>query len=407
MKVVHVSTTDYGGAFKAALRISQSMQACGIESSVLVRSKTNSASPVIECFSNIFGKMFSKIKNFMNLLLSQGEVVSDYFGTNISKKILIMDADIVFLHWVNSFISYKNVEQLINLKKPIVWVMHDMWLFTGGCHCDHNCGRFQNHCGFCPMIKQKKMKDISYKNFCQKNKVMQNQKVTIIGPSKWIIDYAKKSDILKNQDMYRIPNPLNSNIFNELPNKEEIKERYEIDRKKKIIMFGAMNAVGNQNKGLEYLMKALEFVPKLEYSIVVFGNQGKSTLSIQGFDIKYLGMINTEEELASIYNMADVFVAPSQQDNYSNAVLEAASCGVPVTAFHIGGMPDLIEHKKSGYLATFQDAKELAKGICYCAENKVVLGKYARKKVLKTNNYNVIGNQYKELSQQLLDRKRV
>lgn len=147
--------------------------------------------------------------------------------------------------------------------------------------------------------------------------------------------------------LVNIPNPVDTSLYRPLPNQNEIREKYGVYSEKKIILFGAVNSLKDKNKGYQYLLKALELLSEEEYMAVIFGNKGTSDMIDSKLETKLLGFVEKEQELAQIYYMADVFVAPSEQDNYPNSVLEALSCGVPVTAFNIGGMPELIEHKKA------------------------------------------------------------
>src|SRR5690606_1417223 len=73
------------------------------------------------------------------------------------------------------------------------------------------------------------------------------------------------------------------------------------------------------------------------------------------------GSITDDGELSAIYSAADVFVAPSRQENLSLTVLESLACGTPVIAFRIGGMPDMIRHGENGWLAPPFEVGELAR----------------------------------------------
>lgn len=89
------------------------------------------------------------------------------------------------------------------------------------------------------------------------------------------------------------------------------------------------------------------------------------------FKTKYLGYLKDEYSAAMVFNAADVFVAPSLAEAFGYVVMESLSCGTPVVAFNVGGIPDLIKHKHNGYLANYKDATDLADGIKYCLSNKV------------------------------------
>lgn len=390
MKVVHLSTTDFGGAYKATTRIHESMELCGIESEILIRTKAHDDTPGKEIFTNGFQKIISKVKNGLNLLLSEGEIISDYFGKDISKNSIVQNADVVILHWVNSFISYRNVEQLVKIKKPIILVMHDMWVFTGGCHCDHNCGKYETGCGNCPLLKKQTENDISRRNFVRKQRMFQNGNICIVGPSKWIVSCAQKSPITNRQRIERIPNPIDTTKFHPIEKEKELYGKYFLDNKKRIILYGAMNAVGDKNKGFLYLKKAISKLDKNQYQLVIFGNRTEDLEIKELISTRFLGYIHEEERLIELYNLADVFVCPSQQENYPNSVLEAQACNTPVVAFSIGGIPDIVEHKKTGYLCSYGDTDEMARGIEFC----VGLKQDICDNIKKMNAYSIIGERY-------------
>lgn len=394
MRVVHLSTTDFGGAYKAAIRISASMESIGIDSCILVRTKSQKNTVGIEIIHNPIEKIISKTQNAGNLLLSKGEIISDYFGTNITKNVYVQKADVIFLHWVNSFISYHNVEQLLKLNKKIVWVMHDMWLFTGGCHCDRYCGKYENGCGKCPLIESQRLEDISYKNYYRKLKMLNHEQIRLVGPSKWLVECARKSKITKSSPIYCIPNPIDEKIFYPQKGKEKLREKYGLPLHKHIVMFGAMKAIQDSNKGIQYLKKALSRLPGENYAVVIFGNEESIVPEEYGIPTYGMGKIQAEEKLAELYNCADVFVAPSLQESFGYTVCEALSCGIPVVAFPVGGILDQIEHKGNGYLAKYQDAEDIAYGIRWAAETRGEKNKSLNR---LNNNYKEIGKRYLEI----------
>lgn len=394
MKVLHITTIDVGGAYKAALRLHESLQLHGVESKILLRTKTKQDNIGEECFANSFEAGVSKAKNVWNLLHAKGEITRDVWGTDISKHKLVQEADIIVLHWINSFLSLRELRKLSDLKKPIIWFMHDMWLFTGGCHVDKYCGRYEEGCGNCPLIKNHDAKDISYRNFRDKRYLLQNMNnVTIAGPSQWIVDCAKKSVILKGKQIICLPNMLNTEIFRPIKNKEELRSRYGMNTKKQVILFGAADSgTENENKGFRYLIEALEELPREEYQLAVFGNTGKNMRLPVGFEIVLLGFISDERKLAEIYNTADVFVNPSNQESFGYTTCEAMACGTPVVAFPIGGLKEQITHMHNGYLAEYHNSKDLAEGIRYCTANKESLSVEAVNSASKYAYQNMVKN---------------
>ena len=225
MKILHITTVDTGGAYKAAFRLHESLKQQGIESKILVRTKLYPTSAVEEAFRNPIESFLSKGKNGINMLLSNGDIMNDKFGTDLSKHPLVQKASVIFLHWINSFLSYKDIEKLGKLGKPVIWVMHDMWLFTGGCHVDGYCGKYESRCGNCPLISGEKENDLSRKNFLQKMELLGKLNVTITGPSEWIVEQAGKSEILHGKKIVPIANTLKTTLFCPLPTRETRRQK--------------------------------------------------------------------------------------------------------------------------------------------------------------------------------------
>ena len=75
-------------------------------------------------------------------------------------------------------------------------------------------------------------------------------------------------------------------------------------------------------------------------------------------DVKFLGK---QDGLVEILNAADIFLIPSQSESFGLAALEAMSCGLPVISSNIGGLPELIRHNETGFIAGIGDIDRMAK----------------------------------------------
>lgn len=400
MNIVHLATTDYGGAFKAVQRIQDCIRLYHNQSDILVRTRLFE-SDTTEVMNTPIKKFLSKSKNFFNLLVSHGEIVTDLFGTDLSRHSKIREADVIMLHWVNSFISQKSIRQLARLNKPIIWVMHDMWTFTGGCHCDLYCGRYEKGCGCCPFLGTHFKKDISYWNLRRKKKLFDQTAITFVAISKWEESCALKSAATRQKNIVRIPNPINTDIFRPL-DREPLRKKYKVSDKK-VILFGADKALENPMKGFQYLIEALQYLTGEGYQVVCFGAAPEDKrIAPPDIPVWYLGTIREEKVLAEWYNIADVFVSPSLQESFGYTICEALACGTPAAAFAVGGLLDQIVHKENGYLAKMRDARDLAEGIKYCIEHREKLGAAARERVFSHNSYDVVGVRYRKLFECLI-----
>lgn len=397
MKVVHLSTTDMGGAYEAAQRINDCLVASGVDSEVIVRTKYREYTATIPFYHNAMQKFISKTKNFFNLIISDGDIVCDRYGADICKHPQVQNADIICLHWVNSFISNTEVKNILSLGKPVYWIMHDMWPFTGGCHYAGDCTAYMQECRQCPMVKTSKAAAVSDWHR-RKRDCFQGKNLFPIGPSRWISGCARESDIFRNKEITTIPNPINTDVFYPKKDSEktEIKKRYGLSGNKCTILFAAAKVTNNPIKGFTYFVEAVKKLPTDQYQVLVLGESAGQDILKQSIDLEvtYTGFINDSEKLCDIYNAADMLVAPSLQENYSNTVLESLACATPAVVFDVGGMADLVETGGNGYLAKCKDADDLANGIAVVRDNKKLLGAEARKRVVEQNSFSVIAGEY-------------
>lgn len=396
LRVVHVGTNDIGGAYNAMCRISKAMTLQGITSDICLREKKEISSDGIQLLHGV-SRLLSKSKNLINNLISPGGMHLDFLGTDISKSQIVKDADVLLLHWTNSFISYKSLERLRYIRKPVIIVLHDMWIFTGGCHYDNYCGEYTTGCNDCPVASSLFKKTMIKWAYKRKNHALKMLNPVLVMPSTWMKKCAEKSPITSNMRSYVIPNPIDLDLFGIKPQNKPIIGT----EGKKVILFSAMNPFTNATKGFPFLMEAVKKIQSDEYVLVVCGDAHNSVSRINNTDVICLGIVYSEQKMVEIYNSADVFVAPSRQDNYPNSILEALSCGLPCVAFDIGGMPDLITHKKTGYLAEYGDSNQLYEGIMYCIENKGVLRDEIRSIRENVNSPSVVGESYVRLCQKI------
>jgi glycosyltransferase involved in cell wall biosynthesis len=219
---------------------------------------------------------------------------------------------------------------------------------------------------------------------------------------------ASESDLFKDRRIEVMPNGVDHDRFHPM-DRAAARNLLGLPVDKKLILFGAGASTSDRRKGFHLLVDALkrlesEVNPE-DYYLAVFGaSSGDDSFSIKAH---YLGRLRDEISMALVYAAADVFVAPSMEENLANTVLESLSCGTPVVAFDIGGMPDMIEHEKSGYLVEPFDTGQLARGIRWVVENRQRwqrLSEAARNSVVSSFTLKHSASRYIDLYQELLEK---
>lgn len=326
--------------------------------------------------ARIGAKINNKLESF---LLSYNKTNHGLFsnpiiGYPVSKHKLVQKTDVIYVHWVMmGFMSLKSFRDLISTNKKVIIFMHDMWYMTGGCHYAIDCISFKGTCASCPIFPENG--NVSIKQFDLKNAIFKNSpNLYFVSPSNWLKKLSSESTLLARKQVHLIPNYFNSKIF--IPqDKNIVRKELGLPSDKFIICFGAVS-IDSPYKGWKYLKKALEFLGSFyssnEVEVLVFGEVNKELMSSDIlFKVNFLGYLEDEISIANAYNSADVFVLPSTMDNQPTTVIESLNCGVPVVVFDLGGSPEMIDHKKNGYIARPYDSEDFANGIHYCLTNQL------------------------------------
>lgn len=413
MNILIVNTHDQlGGAARSAYRLHQGLQKAGINSTMLVQNKTTEDPTVLTPlgFVNNLRKKFKtrwesfQTQRYPSLQGKMFSVASSPSG-EIIDLINRSDADIVHLHWVHE--GMIRLEDLPKITKPLVWSMHDNWLFTGGCHVKWGCDHYLKSCGNCPLLESHEENDLSHRVWERKQKVFSAiNSLTVIGLSRWMAHCATQSSLLQSFEVVNLPNPLDTRIYHPI-DKSIAKSLLGIASEGHLILFGAMNSTSDSNKGFVHLRNALSHLTTPNVELAIFGNAPMQSPHAFPFTTHYLGKFHDDLALRILYSAATVMVVPSLQENLSNAIMEALACGTPVVAFDVGGNSDLIDHQRNGYLARPYESEDLAYGIDWVLSHNdhAQLSTHGREKVLSCFERDRVIPRYVNLYRTLLPKE--
>ena len=400
MKLIITNKHDGGGgASRAAASWHKSMISAGVDSYLLVENSTSpnprtiSPNGKIRKIYNYFKTHFDV--NYLSWKYSQRDKFPwglNILPTGMHKEINLLKPDLVNLHWISQ--STIALDEISKISAPLVWTMHDMWALTGGCHYSYGCDKFLAHCGTCPQLKSRKEKDLSHRIFDKKINLVQKKRIDIIASSQWLGRCFKSSPIYKDMNIHIIPNPIDLDTFKPIK-KNLARSILNLAPDKKIILFMAFSATSDTRKGAQFIPAMLEELENSYHAddleLVIVGASFDDGKIKTKFKKHFLGNVTDDWSLALLYSSCDAMISPSKEENLSLAVTESLACGTPVVAFNIGGMPDLITHKHSGYLAKPFDPIDLAHGLKFTLEShdmpdnarKYVLANYHRDVVTK------------------------
>ena len=407
------SFDDVAGADRAARRLKQGLRAAGVDARLLVQFKFGDGEDVL-CLDSPLRRLARRLKLYLGTLpvrlyphRPENNFTPALLPDRLPAQVERVAPDIVHLHWLAA--GFCRIETIGRFRRPLIWTLHDSWPFTGGCHVPGDCRKYLERCGACPVLGSSREKDLSRWTWLRKQRAWRDQRLTAVAPSRWLADCARASSLFRDRRVEVIPNGLDTETFRPM-DRTSARERLGVPRDRPVVLYGAVKALTDPNKGWQLLQPALRIVAERMPSALalVFGDTAPATVPDVGMPVVFLGRLKDDASLVAAYSAADVFVAPSRQETFCQTATEAMACGAPVVAFRATGLIDVVEHRASGYLALPYDIADLARGIAWVLEDGTRHGELssrARQKVEAEFSLARVAGRYLALYRELLSER--
>ena len=406
--VLHLSARDrIGGAARATYRIHRSLAEVGVHSNILAQRRTTNEESVYG-LSGVVGMLYDSIRRKLDQLpLIQyrdrdPELFSPaWIPDRVKTRVKRTDPDVTHLHWVaGGFLKPATVR---DLPQPVVWTLHDMWPFTGGCHYAKDCERYIESCGSCPHLGSEFNNDLSRRVFRNKSEALDGVDIRVVTPSTWLARQAERSSLLGDCPIETIPNPVDTEQFR--PRESNgLRQQLGLSSEKLLIGTGANRT--SRRKGMDLFFEAITelSVPASEAELVLFGRTDSAARSDTEYDLNVTGFVD-DETLRRLFSELDVLIVPSRQEAFGQTASEALASGTPVVAFDTTGLSTIVTHESTGYLADPFDSADLARGIEWVVadeERRGRLGTRARTDALERFDMPVVASQYRRIYEDVL-----
>jgi glycosyltransferase involved in cell wall biosynthesis len=357
------AAANRGGAHVAALRLHHGLLEAGADSQFVagvVEAGVEVAGPPSSDWQRLLWKVRSRTGRWLAGSLtphSEGMQSLNLLPSKLAGRLHAPDLDLVHLNWVNN--ELLSIEQIGRIGHPMVWTLHDMWAFCGSEHYLADPSPYLGPPGTMPSSGLSKVARWTWN---RKRRAWAGVEPMIVAPSRWLGDLAARSRLLGHLSVEIVPYGLDLDCFRPMHSPPSGPPR------PMRIVFGAAGGTADPRKGFDLFAAAIGRLASVGFprpcELVFFGSAEVPKVGHAGaMSVRSAGVIRSDADMATLLADADVFVATSRLDNLPNTVMEATACGVPTVAFRIGGMPDMIEHQATGYLARAFEVGDLADGI--------------------------------------------
>jgi glycosyltransferase involved in cell wall biosynthesis len=355
-----------GGAARAAYRIHHALRQQGVDSMMHVN-QTSAGDWTVQGPPGKWGRTWANMRGPLGglvtrLLKTSNSVIHSpaILPSAWPKRLNNSDADVIHLHWVNS--EMLSIGDIGRLRKPVVWTLHDMWAFCGA---EHYTEDFRWRDAYTRHNRPQYESGLDLSRWVWKRKCKHwKRHMHIVTPSKWLADCVRGSALMHNWPVYVVPNAIDTDTWQPV-DKASARQILHLPPDVPLLLFGAMSGTNDPRKGFDLLRKALQSLNGQIHGLelVILGQLVPRQSENFGFPVHYTGHVHDDVSLRLLYSATDALVIPSRQDNLPNTGVEALSCGTPIVAFDTCGLPDIVQHKQTGYLAKAFDTDDLANGI--------------------------------------------
>lgn len=414
MKVLHINTEQVGGAAWCVQRINNALVKQRVDSRMLFAHGNTVSDGIVGIvaepdrdlwYSNAF---FGKIKHIlmrmpwymdeekMKKILEEKNTDKLFIHQpyscykNIAHHPLVEWADIIHLHWVADFVDYPTFFK--EVKKPIVWTLHDMYPAIGVMHFESDYTILPSTLyeidALCRRIKRKS--------------VSQAKNLNLVAISDRMSTIISSSEILKRFSVSRIYNGVDTNSYKFI--EVDRKEYFQNIAKNTIVFMFSSYAINDRRKGIDRVIDALERVKnerKINIALIAVGMVEAIEPPTASFPIHYTGLIESEDELSKVYSVADYFINASFEEAFAQTPLEAMACGTPVISTPCSGASDLIR-PFNGVVCEKYDSSSLKDGIIKALSMNFDSDKI-RQYIIENFDYSIIAMEYIKLYNRILN----
>ncbi len=358
LRVLHLNTYEHGGAGRAARAIHEVLRASGVESTFVTSEGLGRTDRARFVAARAADRALLKLQRSPRHPWRS----TARFSTITARQINESNADVVNLHWITD--GFLSIEEIGKITKPLVWSMYDIWPFAGTEHYEAAPDAHRPQQGYTAQNRPKDESGFDLDRWTWQRKRDHWRPITMVAASTWLEEQTKSSALMSNWPIARIPHIVNTEELYPV-DMWEARRRLGIDHKGPLVGFLSTGGTSDKRKGWDLLEQAMATVRMQvpEAKVLVVGPHASQSTNAGRDDLILLGSVQGSDALRDVYGSVNVVAVPSREDNMPLTAMEAQSCGRGVVGFRVGGLPSIVQHQRSGFLAQPFHVDELCEGI--------------------------------------------
>lgn len=380
ISIIADKAKNEGGANIAAIRIANILSK---EFSIkIIQPKKDVLFKLKNLVAKILIKIFIGKTEFLNSL--------NIFD-NIDKKEI--ENKLLHIHWIGK--ETISLNTLIKKDLRIIWTLHDMWPVNST---EHFVNDLKNHEYNSKYFKKNFLKKFIFE---KKKKLFQKKKIILITCCKWLEKIVKNSENTKNLEVQTIYNPIETEIWKR-KNKILSKKKLNLDSTKNYILFGAHGGLSNPRKGGDLLLRIIKkmnkFLIKNNYEFIVLGGKKDYREEFYGLYLNHRKHVSNKLKQVLYHSAVELTLSCARAEALPQFLVETLLCKNPVVTFDVGGVNEIISHKKNGYLVKKFNLNDFEKGLKFIINNKKKLKLEKKIKFIKREfNENNVLKKYRKI----------
>lgn len=298
---------------------------------------------------------------------------------------------IINFHWIGHGLI--SLRQLVKITKPVIFTVNDEWLLNPISHYPYRVNSGKAIIGF--------LRSRIIKNRLQMKEILiKKENVLIVSVSKEIANKFKHKYPSKVNQIFVIPNPVNTQLFFPEIQLNFQKQNFDFDMPYVFYAGGTKDL----RKGWDLLEKSLEFCDE-KFKVLAVGAKNRSGIGrYSQIDIIGIDNISTLSNLRKLYSNAKLTAVPSRVEALPQVATESLCCGTPVVGFNIGGLEDIIVESRTGILIPKFDVNLFANAIDQImALNKSNFSKECLKYSTENFSYKSVADKYRKVQLSIRD----